>query len=178
MPGFGGLSVRRLCERSVFPPPDADKLLDQYEKARGRGPVEEKLRLGSMLLDLEAVVDSSLVRDESGAIIGRNPGLRGWIDEHCRVLLRHYASLMKYRRLADAFRKAHGLRDPVPAAALLGRMPAVPSPYERLIPARRSEAWGLLKRPECRTARGLSVILAEMRIRPNGAAPPGHRRTA
>ena len=35
-------------------------LLAQYDKAKGRGPVEEKLRLGSMMLDIEAAVDRAL----------------------------------------------------------------------------------------------------------------------
>ena len=115
----GGAPIRRLCARSSSPPPSPEALLAQYGKARGRGPVEEKIRLGSMMLDVEAAVDSSLVRDPSGEIVGRNAGVRGWIAEHCPQLLSHYASLMGYRRLADEFRKAHGLRDPHPAASLL-----------------------------------------------------------
>ena len=59
----GGAPVRRLCERSSCPPPTPEALLTQYDKAKGRGPVEEKIRLGSMMLDIEAAVDSSLVRD-------------------------------------------------------------------------------------------------------------------
>ena len=35
----------------------------------------EKIRCGSLLLDLEATVDSSLVRTASGEITGRRPGL-------------------------------------------------------------------------------------------------------
>ena len=114
-----------------------------------------------MLLDLEAAVDSSLVRDESGAIIGRNPGLRGWLETQCPKLLRHYASLMGYRRLADAFRKAHGLRDPVPAIALLGGLSSAPEPIRRTIAARIEDAKALLRRPVCRTASGLAAALTE-----------------
>ena len=118
-----GAPIRRLCERSVNPPPSAAALLEQYAKARGRGRVEEKIRLGSMLLDAEASVDSSLVRDEYGEIVGRKPGLRGWLADNCPVLLRHYGALLGYRRLAAELREAHEIEDPCPAALLLSEEP-------------------------------------------------------
>ena len=37
-----------------------------------------RLRLGAMLSDLEPVVDQSYIRDETGAIVGRQPDRRGW----------------------------------------------------------------------------------------------------
>ena len=114
-----GAPIRRLCRRSLNPAPSPETLAAAFAAARGRGRVEEKLRCGSLLLDLEATVDSSLRRTEDGEITGRNPGLRGWIGEHLPILLNHYASLMQYRRLAQAFREAHGLRDPHPASVLL-----------------------------------------------------------
>jgi len=162
----GGAPVRRLCERSSSPPPTPEALLAQYDKARGRGPVEEKLRLGSMMLDIEAAVDSSLVRDPSGEIVGRKSGVRGWLDEHCPALSRHYASLMGYRRLADEFRKVHGLRDPHPAARLLEAelpaeafAPAVREAMER----RHAAARRLLASPAARTAKSFAEALARTR---------------
>ena len=162
----GGAPVRRLCERSSCPPPTPEALLTQYDKAKGRGPVEEKLRLGSMMLDIEAAVDSSLVRDPSGEIVGRKSGVRGWLDEHCPALSRHYASLMGYRRLADEFRKVHGLRDPHPAARLLETelpaeafAPAVREAMER----RHAAARRLLASPAARTAKSFAEALARTR---------------
>ena len=114
-----GAPIRRLCERSLNPAPTPEALEEQFEKARGRGRIEEKIRLGSMMLDLEASVDSSLIRGEGGEIVGRNPGLRGWIAMHCPALVRRYATLLSYRRMAQDFRRAHGLDDPAPAALLL-----------------------------------------------------------
>ena len=162
----GGAPVRRLCERSSCPPPTPEALLTQYDKAKGRGPVEEKIRLGSMMLDIEAAVDSYLVRDSSGEIVGRNAGVRGWLDEHCPELSRHYASLMGYRRLADEFRKVHGLRDPHPAARFLEKnfpaeafAPAVRAAMrDRHVAARR-----LLASPAARTAKEFTEALARTR---------------
>ena len=162
----GGAPIRRLCERSSSPPPAPEALLAQYDKAKGRGSVEEKLRLGSMMLDIEAAVDSSLVRDPSGEIVGRNAGIRGWIAENCPSLLSHYASLMGYRRLADEFRKVHGLRDPHPATRFLEPefpaecfAPAVREPTRsRYVAARR-----LLASPAAKTAKGFAEALARTR---------------
>ena len=172
----GGAPIRRLCERSSNPPPAPEALLAQYDKAKGRGSVEEKLRLGSMMLDIEAAVDSSLVRDPSGEIVGRNAGIRGWIAENCPELLSHYASLMGYRRLADEFRKVHGLRDPHPATRFLE--PEFPA--ERFAPAvrepmrsRHAAARRLLASPAAKTAKGFAEMLA--RTRRTGVVP--RRRT-
>ena len=129
-----GAPIRRLCERSVNAPPTAAALLEQYAKARGRGRVEEKIRLGSMLLDAEASVDSSLIRDEGGEIVGRRPGLRGWLADNCPALLRHYGALLGYRRLAAELREAHEMGDPCPAALLLAEDSAA---EKKLPPAQR-----------------------------------------
>ena len=131
---------------------------EQYEKARGRGRVEEKIRLGSMLLDAEATVDSSLVRDEDGEIVGRNAGLRGWILDNCPELLPHYAALTGYRRLAWEARESQDLFDPIPAVLLLAAELAVeakvpPARRERIEPA-RERVRRLLKEPESATVAG------------------------
>ena len=130
-----GAPIRRLCERSVNAPPTAAALLEQYDKARGRGRVDEKIRLGSMLLDAEASVDSSLIRDEGGEIVGRKPGLRGWLADNCPALLPHYGALLGYRRLAAELREAHEIDDPCPAALLLAEDSAA---EKKLPPAQRA----------------------------------------
>ena len=180
-----GAPVRRLCERSLLPPPTPEALLNQYERAKGWGRVEEKLRLGSMLLDLEASVDSSLIRDEEGEITGRNPGLRGWFRDHCRPLLRHYGSLMGYRRLAEEFRQAHGVSDPEPASVLLDEEePEFLSAERRraLRPCRR-EARKRLASPAATTASAfLNALQTDGRrflrsLPPRRSAARGRRRT-
>ena len=49
-----GAPIRRLCVFSANAAPTGDEVREQFEKARGRGKVAEKIRLGSMLLDAEA----------------------------------------------------------------------------------------------------------------------------
>ena len=143
-PLFPGHTLRKLCAQSLRPAPAPEALLAQYERARGRGRVEEKIRLGSMLLDLEATVDNGAIRDADGEIVGRNPGLLGWLRENCRELAPHYAALQGYRRMAHAFRKRHGVADPVPADLLLEPSPKeeakLPSPTGSALAAARERA--------------------------------------
>ena len=153
-----GAPIRRLCVFSAKPAPTGDEVREQFEKARGRGKVEEKIRLGSMLLDAEATTDSSLIRDGDGEIVGRNGGLRGWIFENCPELLPHYAALTGYRRLAWEARDSADLFDPVPAELLLASDPEVerkvrPAQRERL-PGARRRLRALLATPESATVAG------------------------
>ena len=158
-----GPPVRRLCTASVNDPPAPEAVYAQYEKARGRGRVEEKIRLGSMLLDAEASADSSLRRDEYGTIVGRNPGLRGWIADNCPALMKHYQTLLGYRRLAAEFRDAHDLGDPCPAALLLGEDPGaeakLPPRARALLPAARRRARKRLKEPEAAAVKAFAEKL-------------------
>ncbi len=153
-----GAPIRRLCVFSAKPAPTGDEVREQFEKARGRGRVEEKIKLGSMLLDAEATTDSSLIRDGDGEIVGRNGGLRGWIFDNCPDLLPHYAALTGYRRLAWETRDAADLFDPVPAELLLASKPEVeakvrPTQRERL-PGARKRLRELLAAPESATVAG------------------------
>ena len=153
-----GAPIRRLCVFSAKPAPTGDEVREQFEKARGRGKVEEKIRLGSMLLDAEATTDSSLIRDGDGEIVGRNGGLRGWIFENCPELLPHYAALTGYRRLAWEARDSEDLFDPVPAELLLAPDPEVerkvrPVQRERL-PGARKRLRALLAAPESASVAG------------------------
>ena len=153
-----GAPIRRLCVFSAKAAPTGDEVREQFEKARGRGRVEEKIKLGSMLLDAEATTDSSLIRDGDGEIVGRNGGLRGWIFDNCPDLLPHYAALTGYRRLAWETRDAADLFDPVPAELLLASAPEVeakvrPTLRERLLGARK-RLRELLAAPESATVAG------------------------
>ena len=169
--GNGGAPIRRLCERSLNPPPSPEALAAQWEKAHGRGPVEEKIRLGSMMLDIEAAVDSSLIRNTDGEIVGRNPGVRGWLRENCPAMMRHYRVLMDCRQLADRFRKVHGVRDPLPATILLEKeLPkSVPAPWRKALEPRHAAARRLLALPATRSERSFLQVLEKCPIL--GAAP-------
>ena len=69
-------------------------------------------RLGSMLEDLEPAVDQSYIRDDEGAIVGREAGIRGWLMEHCVEVFDHYKTAMGYKALAHRFRLAIDLPEP------------------------------------------------------------------
>ena len=111
-----------------------------------------------MLLDAEATVDSSLIRDEDGEIIGRNAGLRGWIIDNCPELLRHYAALTGYRRLAWEARESEDLFDPIPAILLFASEPEVetkvPPVRRERIELSRKDVQRLLSEPESVTVAG------------------------
>ena len=153
-----GAPIRRLCVFSAKPAPTGDEVREQFEKARGRGKVAEKIRLGSMLLDAEATTDSSLIRDNDGEIVGRNGGLRGWIFENCPELLPHYAALTGYRRLAWEARDSEDLFDPVPAELLLASDPEVERKVRQVqrerLPGARRRLRALLAAPESATVAG------------------------
>ncbi len=108
---------RKVRERfTASPRPTPRELLAQY--ARARESEREALRFGSLMCDLEAHCDNSLVRNADGEIVGRNPGVRGWLRANCRELAAHYSRAMHYKALAEKFRQAAGAADPVPAAWL------------------------------------------------------------
>ena len=107
--------IRRRTTLNAAPTPD--ELLAQWAKIKGSP--EEMIRFGSMLCDLEAYVDNSLIRNENGEIVGRNPGIRGWLNTNCQPLAAHYKTIMGYKAMAEKFRQAVGLADPYPAALAL-----------------------------------------------------------
>jgi hypothetical protein len=101
--------------RSLNPPPSPEAVLKQWYQTRDS--VEEVLRFGAMLLDLEPAVDNGLVidhEDGSGRIRGRKPGIRGWLADHCPQI--GYKTAMRYKALAQKAREVAGLEAPVPAS--------------------------------------------------------------
>ncbi len=104
-------------KNSVNPPPTAEALMAAWKATRGgrRGDpdaLKARLRLGSMLSDLEPVVDQSYIRDADGTIVGRKPGLRGWINLNCPELAPHYKTLMTYKALSDKLRVSLEIHEP------------------------------------------------------------------
>ena len=105
-------STRR--RTTLNPMPTSEALLAQFRRIR-RNP-REMLVFGSMLEDLEAYVDNSLVRDPDGTIVGRNGGIKQWLRENCAELGMRYHTVMRYKALAKRFKQAIDLEDPVPVA--------------------------------------------------------------
>ena len=102
---------------TTAPAPTPEALLAAW-KARKESR-EAMIRLGGMLHDLECYVDNCLKIDESGAVVGRNGGIRGWIRENLPELSPKYKTLMRYKALAIRLRQATDTRDPTPTSALL-----------------------------------------------------------
>ena len=104
---------RRLCihrKTSVNAPPTPEAIRQAWKAARGS--LMGKLLAGTLLSDLEPVVDQSYLRAEDGTVVGRRPGLKGWLRENCPDMLPHYKALMSYKALADKLRMALGVEDP------------------------------------------------------------------
>ncbi len=102
--------LRRSRRKSTRNPPSPQAIEAAWEKAHKS--LEWRLRLGSMLADLEPVVDQSYVRDANGTIVGRKAGIRGWLRENCPVVSRHYKTAMGYKAIANRFRLAVGIQEP------------------------------------------------------------------
>ena len=110
---------RRKANRryTTAPAPTPEALLAAWEARKESR--EAMIRLGGMLQDLECYVDNCLRFDESGAVVGRNGGIRGWIRENLPELTPKYKTLMRYKALAIRLRQPTDTRDPTPTSALL-----------------------------------------------------------
>ena len=75
--------------------------------------------LGGIMHDLECYVDNCLRFDESGNVVGRNGGIRGWLKENVPELFPKYKTLMRYKALAVRIRQATETKDPKPTSSLL-----------------------------------------------------------
>ncbi len=100
-------SLRRKRTESVRDAPTPAQLLAAWEESRTT--LAGKLRLGALLSEIEPHVDQSLIRDEGGHVVGRRPGIRGWIRLNCPELDPHYKTMMAYKALADKVQMAIGL---------------------------------------------------------------------
>ena len=129
---------RRKRTVSVNPAPTAAvfraawKAVEKGPK-RGTTALAARLRLGGLLADLEPTVDQSFIRDMDGTIIGRRPGLKGWLQVNCPELLPHYKSLMSYKALVDKMCRALNLHEPDTLDSVL-ELPTV-TPKERAVGA-------------------------------------------
>ena len=106
--------VRR--RRTESPCPTREAILDAWAHAReGR---EAMLRFGSLLEDLACYVDHGL-RLAGGRIVGRAPGIKGWLRENIPALALRYTTVMRYKAAAKKLRQVVELPDPIPVAAVL-----------------------------------------------------------
>ena len=103
--------------RTTAPMPTREDILAAWSVRKESR--EAMIRLGGMLHDLECYVDNCLRFDETGAVVGRNGGIRGWLKENLPELSPKYKTLMRYKALAMRVRQATNTKDPTPTATLL-----------------------------------------------------------
>jgi len=107
--------LRRRCTLNERPCMDA--IRDAL--ARAHESVEDMVRLGSLMEDLECHVDNSPYFREDGSFAGRRGGIRRLLQEEAPDLYARYKTLMKYKALSKRFRQAVGVGDPIPASSVL-----------------------------------------------------------
>ena len=113
---------RKVTRRATTAPmPTPDEVLAAWNARKDSR--EAMIRLGGMLQDLECYVDNCLRFGESGEVVGRNGGIKGWLFDNLPELLPTYKTLMRYKAMAVRLRQATGTRDPKPTSALLEEMP-------------------------------------------------------
>ena len=113
---------RKVTRRSTSAPmPTPDEILAAWNARKESR--EAMIRLGGMLQDLECYVDNCLRFDESGDVVGRNGGIKGWLAENLPDLLPKYKTLMRYKAMAVRLRQATDTHDPKPTSALLDETP-------------------------------------------------------
>ena len=113
---------RKVTRRSTSAPmPTPDEILAAWNARKESR--EAMIRLGGMLQDLECYVDNCLRFDESGDVVGRNGGIKGWLGENLPDLLPKYKTLMRYKAMAVRLRQATDTHDPKPTSALLDETP-------------------------------------------------------
>ena len=97
--------------------PTKEQILDAWI-ARRRSH-EDAIRFGSLIEDLECYVDNALRRDEDGVIVGRNPGVKGWLKENIPALALQYTTVMRYKAATKKLKQIAGLADPTPMDVVL-----------------------------------------------------------
>ena len=122
---------RRITHRTTANPCPTPEDLRAAFAVRGTSH-EARIRLGSLLEDLECYVDNCLRFGPDGEILGRNGGVKAWLREHAPELSGRYKTLMRYKALARRLRQAAGIADPVPASAVFDGPPAPPRAPSRL----------------------------------------------
>ena len=103
-------AMRVMHRASRRVPPSRELLLRCWELSRDS--LDGKILLGSLLGDADAAADHSYIRGDNGEIVGRRGGVRRWLDATCPELGRYYKTLMRYKAMADKFRRVCGLGDP------------------------------------------------------------------
>ena len=106
--------------------PTREEILDAWVKVKESN--EALLRFGSLMEDLECYVDNSLRRTEDGVIVGRRPGIKGWLQMEIPALYLKYTTVMACKAAAKRMRQVLDISDPLPLSAVLGDAISRPEP--------------------------------------------------
>ena len=113
--------------RTENPCPTKEQILDAWEKAKNSNV--DLIRFGSLMEDLACYVDSSLIRTEDGAIVGRRGGVKAWLQANIPALYLKYKTVMAYKAAAKKLRQITELPEPL-AVARLDRIDAYVDPEQ------------------------------------------------
>ena len=109
---------RRIRRRTTENPcPTREQILDAWLHVKDSH--EATIRFGGLIEDLECYLDNSLIRNEEGAIVGRCPGVKGWLKDNVPTLWLRYTTVMRYKAAAKKLRQLAGLSDPTPVDRVL-----------------------------------------------------------
>lgn len=109
---------RKIRRRTTENPcPTKEQILDAWLKVKESH--EATIRFGGLIEDLECYLDNSLIRNEDGAIVGRCPGVKGWLKDNIPALFLRYTTVMRYKAAAKKLRQIVGLSDPMPVDTIL-----------------------------------------------------------
>ena len=84
------------------PPMFVEDLCKQWDKVHDSP--EEVVKFGEMVIELEDYVDNAFIFDMKGDIVGRHPGIKGFLAEKCPHI--GYVTAISYRILALKAREA------------------------------------------------------------------------
>ena len=144
-------------EHARHRPPTPEMLLKYWTLSRSS--LEGKILLGSLLGDLSVAVDASYVRGDDGEIVGRQGGIRGWLEKNAPALSPHYKTMMHYKAVADKFRLVCGLQEPDGAEEALGLVVEEHAATAQPKPVRHPKAAELMS--QCRTMVALHAALCD-----------------
>ena len=102
---------------TINPCPTREEVLDAWVNVKKSR--EDMLRFGGMMEDLECYVDNSLRFGRDGAIVGREAGLKGWLQMNIPALYGKYKTIMRYKAAAKKLRQVVELKDPSPVSLIL-----------------------------------------------------------
>lgn len=103
---------RQIRRRTTGNPcPTREEILEAWVHRRDSHAAA--IRFGGLIEDLECYLDNSLRFNEGGTIIGRNGGVKRWLQEEIPALYLRYTTVMRYKAASRKLRQIAGVSDPV-----------------------------------------------------------------